>query len=387
MASTNIAAQRQIRVLQIVENLNNQAVESWLIRVLKRTRMRHPHVEWTFFCTLGQGGSLDEAALQLGARVIHSQHDIARKWSFLSSLRQVLIQNRFDVLHSHHDIMSAIPLFASVRLPIRRIVHVHNTSIGLPTESAFKKAIFRFPFRQICLKADKIVGVSEDALDAMLGGNKRRHHRDTVIHCGIETDRFRCDQNRILALRKSFGFPQDAKILLFVGRMNTYKNPAFVIEVLRCLRKVNPRFAAVFAGTGPLEDEIRGLALQSGLQGSVNVLGWRQDIPELMHACDMLIWPGIENPKEGLGLGIVEAQAAGLPVLMSRNVPLEAIVIPELVRIVPLSDGPKAWADAVFLQLSCMQPPKKESLARVANSTFSIEKSSDNIASLYMSII
>ena len=345
--------------------------------------MRYPRVEWTFYCTLGQRGSLEEAALQLGARVIHCKHDISQKRSFLSSLRQVLVQNQFDVLHCHHDIMSAIPLLASVLIPIRRIVHVHNTSIALPTSSGIKKAIFRFPFRQICLRADKVVGVSEDALEAMLGRNKRKVGRDVVVHCGIETDRYRRDETKICEVRHSFGFPPDSKILLFVGRMIAYKNPAFVIEVLSYLRQLDPRFAAVFAGTGPLEDEIRGLAKRARLDECVKVLGWRKDIAVLMQASNLLIWPGVEEPKEGLGLGVVEAQAAGIPVVMSRNVPVEAIVIPELVKIVPLSAGPKAWGDAIIKHLNCDQLFPADSLQRIQASTFSIDQSCDNIMDLY----
>jgi glycosyltransferase involved in cell wall biosynthesis len=378
------AGGRPIRVLQIVENLDNQAVESWLFKVLCLSQEKHPYLEWTFFCVLGRPGKMDEAVRQMGAKVIHSPHDIGEKRAFLMALRQVMRQDRYDVLHCHHDIMSALPLLASIGLTFRRrIVHVHNTSIGLPTPNPLKAALVRAPFRQICLRADKIVGVSQDALDAMLAGHKRRPGRDCVIHCGIETHRFRRDENNVRDLRQSFSLGTDAKILLFVGRMIAYKNPNFVVEVLSHLHQKDARFAAVFAGTGPFEDKVRELARQKRLQERVCVLGWRQDVPELMQACDLLIWPGVEEPKEGLGLGIVEAQAAGLPVLMSRNVPEEAVVVPELVKILPLSEGPQAWAEAVIALFQCARPARHESLARVEASSFSIEQSADNIAALY----
>lgn len=375
---------RPVRVLQIVENLNNQAVEFWLFKVLCLARERHPYLEWTFFCVLGRPGKMDEAVRQMDAKVIHSPHDIGEKIAFMRALRQVMRRDRYDVLHSHHDIMSALPLLASVGLSFRRrIVHVHNTSISLPTPNTLKAALVRWPFRQICLRADQIVGVSQPALDAMLAGHKRHPCRDRVIHCGIDTSRFRRDEARANGLRQDFGFLPNAKILLFVGRMIAYKNPNFVIEVLSRLHQKDVNYAAVFAGTGPLEDEVRELAGQKGLQERVRVLGWRQDVPDLMQACDLLIWPGIEEPKEGLGLAIVEAQAAGLPVLMSRNVPEEAVVVPELVETLPLPKGPQAWAEVVVAMLLRSHPARHESLARVEASSFSIEQSADNIAALY----
>ena len=227
------------------------------------------------------------------------------------------------------------------------------------------------------------MGVSHEALDAMLAGHQRRSSRDCVIHCGIETRRFRRDETKAIELRQSLGLGSDAKILLFVGRMTTYKNPRFVVEVLEHLQQKGAHFAAVFAGTGPCEIDVREMARQKGLSERVRVLGWRQDVPELMQACDLLIWPGLEDPKEGLGLGVVEAQAAGLPVLMSRNVPKEAIVVPELVKILPLPEGPQAWAEAGMALLQRIRPDRQESLALIEASSFSIEQSADNIASLY----
>lgn len=147
---------------------------------------------------------------------------------------------------------------------------------------------------------------------------------------------------RVLQIIDSFGFSEGAKVLLFVGRMIPYKNPLFVIDVLHRLCELGHDFAAVFAGIGPLEEQVRERARQTGLDEKVSVLGWRDDVPQLMHACDVLVWPGIEEPKEGLGLGVVEAQAVGLRVIMSRNVPAEAVVIPPLVKMLSLSAGSAA---------------------------------------------
>lgn len=373
-----------VRLLQVVENLNGQATESWLAKILSLSRNRHPHLEWTFFCVLGTPGKMDEGVKKTGATVIHSKHDMKDKWAFLASLRGVMRQNRYDVLHCHHDIMSALPLLASIGVPFsRRIVHVHNTSISLPTPNNFKAALMRAPFRRLCLAADRIVGVSQDALDAMLAGHKPSAERDQVVHCGIETAHFQRDDRKAYELRESFSLGVDAKILLFVGRMIVYKNPTFVIDVLQHLNRLDKTFAAVFAGSGPLEDTVRQMARANGLDARVRVLGWRQDVPTLMHACDLLIWPGLEEPKEGLGLGVVEAQASGLPVVMSMSVPREAIVVPELVTVRPLNSGPQSWAHAVLSQLERRHPDANDALSLVEHSSFSINRSCDNIAALY----
>jgi glycosyltransferase EpsF len=167
--------------------------------------------------------------------------------------------------------------------------------------------------------------------------------------------------------------------------MIEYKNPCFVIEVLAHASKFDPNICAIFAGSGPLEDKVNEMARRNSLEHRVKVLGWHEDIPSLMHSCDMLIWPGLEEPKEGLGLGVVEAQAAGLPVLMSLSVPDEAIVEPNLVRVLPLQAGADVWADNILDVINRRPQNKKDALAMVESSSFSIAQSAENIQKLYES--
>lgn len=372
-----------MKVLQIVESLNGQATESWLLDVLRLSAHRHPGIEWTFFCTVTQPGRMEDAAERHGARIVRSPVSVASTGKFVLSLRQVMKLGKYDVLHCHHDLMSALPLIASLGLPFKkRIVHVHNTSLSLPTPKTSKAALMRSPLRAICLRADRIVGVSQEALQAMLRGRERKIGRDLVIHCGIDTERFKRNEDAVGTLRTSFGFERNAKILLFVGRMIPYKNPRFLIEMLCHL---DQRFSAVFVGSGPEEKEVRELARTKALTNRVRVLGWRCDVPQLMHASDALIWPGLEYPKEGLGLGVVEAQAAGLPVLMSRNVPDEAVVVPDIVKVLSLNLGASAWAAGLVELMGRVTVDRANAVDKVRASSFAIAQSTENIMRLYQS--
>jgi glycosyltransferase involved in cell wall biosynthesis len=373
------------KVLHIIENFNGQAIEKWLYQMVRYLSDDGSKFNWTFYSILGQAGKYDDAILELGAKIIYSPHPIRQWLAFLRALRKSMVVCRYDILHSHHDIMSAAYLLASAGLPLKkRIVHVHNTSHDLPTASSVKSALFREPMRQVCLHyADNIVGISRDALDAFLDGKKAKPGRDRIIHCGIDTSQFRRTLMDPAEFRRSFELPENSKILLFVGRMNEYKNPCFVVDVLEVLSRTNLDATAIFAGSGPLEAEVHRLAEQKSLNHRVRVLGWRNDIPLLMQYSDVLVWPVQEQPKEGLGLGVVEAQAAGLPVLMSRSVAEEAIVVPELVEVLPLTAGPQVWADAVISILNRTHLSKQESLARIESSSFSILQSASNIMALY----
>lgn len=328
---------------------------------------------------------MDDAVKELGGKIIYSPVPLRQRRQFMKALRSSIVEGGYDILHSHHDVVSAVYLLASVGLPLKkRIVHVHNTSLSLPISSPLKNSLLHEPMRRACLRwADNIVGVSDAALDAFLKGGRRKPGRDMVIHCGTDIVPFHRKPPSRAEFLQSLGLPADSRVLLFVGRMTEYKNPCFVIEVLAHLSKMNPTICAVFAGTGPLEDEVRKRAEQKSLESRARVLGWQEDIPALMQSCDILIWPGLEEPKEGLGLGVVEAQAAGLPVLMSRSVPEDAIVVPELVSILPLAAGASVWASKIISKLNHANIAKETSLAKVEASSFSIARSAANIEALY----
>jgi glycosyltransferase involved in cell wall biosynthesis len=375
-----------IRVLHIVENLGDQAVENWLLRVFRVASRDYPEYHWTFFCVLGKKGRLDEEARSLGAEVIHSSYGPGDKRRFLLGLREVMKRGRYDVLHCHHDIMSAVYLAAAAGLPFRkRIVHLHNTSLDLPTPSRLKADLAREPMRQMCLRmADQIVGISSEALESLLAGRERDPLRHRVVHYAVDTDTFAATRPDREGFRRALGLDTKIKILLFAGRLVEYKNPCFVLEILERLKADGENVAAVFAGAGNLQDEIHQRAKKKSLEERVRLIGFRDDIPELMRSADVLLWPSLEHVKEGLGLGIVEAQSAGLPIVMSESVPAEAIVVPGLVRQLSLSAGSDAWAGTALELMNSPRPGFAESLARVESSSFSMAQGVANLMSLYV---
>ena len=374
-----------IRILQIVENLNTGAVENWLYRMFAASVAKYPEYHWTFFCTLGKPGRLDDQVRQLGGEIIYSQHPIGSKRAFFTSLRTTLKEGHYDVLHCHHDFVSAIYLWAALGTPIRkRIVHIHNTDEGIPTPSALKQFLLKEPMRQTCLRlADNIVGISREALTRFTQGAPARPGRDRVVYYGVDTSPFRQQISTREQFRLELGFSAKSKVLLFTGRMTAIKNPLFVVEILAHLARTEPNVVALFAGAGPLETTVRELAEQNQIADRVKVLGWRDDVATIMRLSDVLIFPRLEEPKEGLGLVLVEAQAAGLPVLASLSITEDVQVVPGLVEILPLSAGHRSWAERVSALLSHDPQPRQRHLEQVELSHFSMTAGVSNLMSLY----
>jgi glycosyltransferase involved in cell wall biosynthesis len=353
--------------------------------MLGHARQRGIEVDWTFYCTLGQPGAMDEKARALGARIIRSPVPIVKKLEFLRSLRLELRRGEYDVLHCHHDIMSAVYLLAASGTRIRRrIVHVHNADEALPTPSRLKQRFYREPMRRVCLfMADRIIGISNHTLDTFLAGRARRPERDIVHYYGLDPTPFEHVTADRAGFRRQWDLPEDARILLFGGRLVPEKNPVFVVDVLADLRCIESRAVAVFSGLGSQERDVLARARELSVESSVRLLGWRNDLPEIMSCSDWFILPHPEQTMEGFGLAVVEAQLAGLRMLLSRGIPDDPLLPTACFRRLPLSGGSKAWAIAAMELLRNPAPSRAAALAALRKSPMDMDRSLKGLIELH----
>jgi len=374
-----------MRVLHVVENLNNGSVETWLARMLAHARKRGVDVDWTFYCTVGQSGANDAEVRTLGAGVIYSPVPIGRKWAFVRALRAELQRGKYDVLHCHHDLVSAVYLMSAAGLPIsKRIVHVHNADENVLTPNILKRLIMRPVLRRTCLMmADRIVGNSNHSLDTFIAGRDRRTGVDIVHYLGVDSTRFEVATGDRLGFRRELGLAEDSRILLFAGRMVPEKNPVFAADVLAEMRRLDPATVGLFVGAGSLEEVVRQRCAKLGLGNFVRFLGWRDDVPQVMCCSDWFILPHPEHPVEGFGIAVVEAQLAGLRMLLSRGILDDPLLPTASFRRLALSDGPRVWAKAAMELMENPAPSRTAALAALRESPFDTDTALSDLLSLH----
>jgi glycosyltransferase involved in cell wall biosynthesis len=161
----------------------------------------------------------------------------------------------------------------------------------------------------------------------------------------------------------------------------THKNPAFALEVAKECISRDSDVRLVMVGDGEAKRrEFQGLVNEWGLGRKIEFLGLRSDVPRLMLGANMLLFPSL---AEGLGMVVVEAQAAGLPVLASDTTPRECVVVPGLVDFMSLAETPGLWAERA-LSLLNRDPTNPDTCnAAVRDSSFSIERSAAKLLSIY----
>jgi glycosyltransferase involved in cell wall biosynthesis len=348
-----------------------------------------------FLATSGNPGVYDDEARALGAGIFYlrcCRHDIA---SFTWNLREILRRGTYTAIHDHQDFISGWHfLMGAGLLPRVCVTHVHGAAYQVEDYARVK------PTRRFIINVGKhlisrfsthITGTSRQMITEY-GFDSRRfeHIPKGGLYCGFHPSRFLGDvgANRA-SVCAEFGWPEDAQIILFVGRIDqspdedylkSNKNSGFAVSVgLECASR-DTRVRLLLAGAlSPAVPVLEQRIVAAGFAGRVQFAGVRKDIERLMIASDVLLFP---SRGEGLGMVAVEAQAAGLPVLASWAVPRECVVVPELVRFQKLEAGAPEWATEL---LSLARRPRNilEANKRVAASPFAIHNSAHALLTLY----
>lgn len=252
-------------------------------------------------------------------------------------------ENRLDVLYYNTCDVVSIDMLRFAKeagIPVR-IIHSHcagnQQAIGRKL-SLFHRLSERHSRRVLDRYATHLFACSKAAGDWMFDGRPY-----TVIKNGIELSRYAFSMEKRESLRRSLHL--DGELLVgVIGRLSPQKNPSFAIRVLRALAEMRPEMRAVFLGDGELRQQTEEEVREAGIWDRVRFLGNVDNVNEWLSAMDVLLMPSL---FEGLPFVLVEAQAGGLPCVVSSAVSKEADLT-GLVRFVDLSEAPAAWADRVL---------------------------------------
>lgn len=187
----------------------------------------------------------------------------------------------------------------------------------------------------------------------------------TVIPNVIQTEKYRFDPTMRKSVRQKMN-ATDKFVVGTVGRLAEQKNPFFAIDVFKCLLKNVPNAEYWWVGNGPLEERVKTYIEEKKLTKYIKLLGSRNDTVELYQGMDAFFLPSF---FEGLPVTGVEAQAMGLPMVVSDTVTCE-MVYTDLVDYVCLSDTSETWASR--LETALRKKTEREQYAeRLKQSAFS----------------
>lgn len=307
-----------------------------------------PKGEFEFHYLVFEGSETDFEAecIENGAKILRVKSPSLNHTAYIKALKKILLLNHYDVVHSHTQFNSGINMWAAKRcgVPVR-ISHSHT--IAHEQKIPLKKQLYEDFMRSLIKRyATVFLACGKEAGEWMYGtgSSKRRSPGFTVIHNGIDTGRFLFSPENRRRIRAEYQLSEDDFLIGHAGTLSSVKNQEFLIHLLPEIRKRKPTAKLMLIGRGAeeVQAQLQSAAIACGVSDQVLFTGPVMNVHEVLSALDVFTLP---SRREGTPLALLEAQANGLPCVISDVVPDDAVVT-DLVRSLPLEDT-AAWIEAI----------------------------------------
>lgn len=327
-----------IRVLHMIASLDVGGSQTMMMNIYRN--IDREKIQFDFVIDHPQEDYFAEEIRSLGGRVFTmtpfrgtNAGEVKRDWNNF-----FYTHPEYRILHSHTRSYASLYLPVAKAHGVRTIIHSHSTSTGGGVKGAVK-SVMQLPLRH---QADVLMACSLDAGEWLFGKRACQSERFVLLPNGIDVRRFAGNPETRRQYRRELGL-EGKYVIGHVGRFYDVKNHSFLLDAFRKAREKDEDAVLLLVGVGPLQQETAQKAVDLGIAEQVIMTGNRDDVPALLGAMDVFAFPSL---WEGLGIAVVEAQAAGLPCVISDTITREVGLSP-LVRYLPLGDA-EAWADALL---------------------------------------
>jgi glycosyltransferase involved in cell wall biosynthesis len=381
MISKPPSSSQPVRTLHSVGHLLRGGIEKWLFQALTaqlsrqyehHVLVRTPHEE------------AFTSAFRAAGIPVFVCSNFTNPIRYALDLRRLIKEHGpYDILHVHGSSFSGLLTLALAKpMGIRKtIVHSHNDVRPLLRGRGYLyRAYVAGVLKVYRALADFGFAASALAAESMFGAHWKNDQRWELLYYGVDCKHFAKPKDT--TMRAKLGIPEEAFVIGHTGRFHEQKNHAFLLDVIQAAAAICPEVHCLLIGDGPLHGSVTAEVHRRELQGRFTFVRDTLAVSDYMiSVMDCFVFP---SRYEGLGLVVVEAQAAGLPCLISDRVPLEAIVDASLVRVYNLEWPAAEWAEAV-LSLKNLEPEPHSavSVTRVESSRFNLNHCISTMKSRY----
>jgi glycosyltransferase involved in cell wall biosynthesis len=331
-----------------------------------------------------------EDARRNGVRVIRIP-SLVRRISPLNDVRALYDIVRLikaetpDVVHTHTSKAGILGRLAARIAKVPTVVHTPHGHVFYGHFDPLISRIFLWIEKLFAPLTDRVVTLTAGENRDYLELNVYPREKLVKIHSGVDIEKFKQVPDSAVEKKRSLGLGQDGLVVGFIGWLMPIKGPMHLLRAMATVWQDHDDTNLVLIGKGDLDVALRAEAMKMSANGRVNFLGWRSDIDAIMPLLDILVLPSL---NEGMGRVLVEAMAAGKPIVASN-----VGGIPDLVQheynglLVPPADE-KALAAAI---MQLINNPEKAKLmgqrGRERCHQFSVEAMTEKIDRLYLELL
>lgn len=373
---SEVGRELPIRVLHVIGAMDRGGAETFIMNVYRC--INRVQIQFDFLVHEDRECAYDAEIRELGGNI----YRLPRFSGFNLIEYRVKCRRFFNehhdfvAVHGHIGSSAAIYLSEAKRAGLFTVAHSHGTNAKNLAHIPY--AIVSYPTRHI---ADVFFACSYEAGIDRFGRRIASQSCFRVVNNGIDVERFRFSESSRNRLRSALNLDNDIPVFCHIGRFVSSKNHQFLLEVFAYAASVLPDAHLLLIGGGSLEHDIRTRVDSLGLKDRVLFLGVLDDVAPALMASDVFIFPSL---WEGLGIAAIEAQASGLPCLLSSSLPEMSKVTPGA-RFLKLEEGAQTWAKEAIRSLEI--PFENRSLCAddVKRAGFDISDTTNKLSAFYQS--
>ena len=335
-----MANEYPVRVLHVIHGMDCGGAENMIMnlyRSIDKTR-----IQFDFLVHTQRDCFFDEEIVSLGGRIFRAPYFNGINYiHYKKSLNELFEAHpEIRIVHGHLGSCANIYLGIAKRHGCYTIAHSHSTK----PEFSFKNMIYRLNTYDTRRIADYFFGCGKESGEYRFGKRiTKNKEKYSILNNAIDSDKYVFNENTRKRIKEELGV-EDSIVVGHVGRFDYPKNHSFLVDIGKVLVSKDERITLMLVGDGKLKQEIQEKVNQIGLSENVIFTGIRKDVPDVMQAMDCFLFP---SHYEGLPVTVIEAQAAGLPCILSDTITSE-VKITDLVHYVSLDESPEVWAEKVM---------------------------------------
>lgn len=336
---------KPIRVLQIVGRMDRGGIENMVMNLYRN--IDRDKVQFDFLAHYGREAAFNDEIRAMGGRIFEMpclrDETHIYYWKIFEYIRALVAffkqHSEFKIIHGHMTNTASIYMPIAKKYGVTcRIAHSHTTHgkkglLGIVTQ------ILQKP---ISLFVTDWFACSKVAAKWLYSFGTIESGKMKIVPNAVDAQKFRFDPSKRKAVRNELELG-DSLVIGCVARFRPEKNQIFLVDILHEMlqRKINCKL--MFVGDGPMEQQVKDRVIQMGLQEYTLFLGQRSDVPDLMQAMDVFV---LASLFEGLPVVGIEAQASGLPCVISDTVTKEMDIF-EQIYYLSLEQSVNIWVETI----------------------------------------
>ena len=264
-------------------------------------------------------GQINEARVN-GVKIVQIP-SLVRRISPVNDIRalydlvRIIKTEKPDVVHTHTSKAGILGRMAAKIARVPLIVHTPHGHVFFGHFGPILSRIFLWVERLFAPLTDRVVALTDGESRDYTDLNVYPEDKLVQIHSGVDIEKFKQVPVSAVEKKRSLGLAQNGLVVGFIGWLLPIKGPMHLLKAMEDVWQDHDDTILVFIGKGDLDVDLRAAALKTGANGRVNFLGWRNDIDEIMPIFDIFVLPSL---NEGMGRVLVEAMAAGKPIVASN---------------------------------------------------------------------